>query len=658
MALKKAKGKKRSSLFYGLASRFTAKIYSFFVNGRVGDMLSSNDTLCKRSLLAKTMAERKVGAENRLLKYPEALMEKSISSRTLLFIRTFLASVKLNVYGMFFVFYGLISAIAYLIPAFISDFTYFDSYAIIFSGVIMIAATPLLFSSRSAVPALAASRFVGKIIRDLLCVPEERLKVKKQYGGTVCVFVAAVLGLACGIASYFTHPLYIPILFLCLTAVFLIFAFPETGIIITLAALPFMQYLPSPHVVLFILILITAVSYFCKVFQRKRTFTLSPEITMVMLFCGFIAVGGTFAGGGPRALADSLAAVIYILGGFVLTYNLVNTEKMLSACLKTVTASFLILCFVGIIESTYNGLSARIIDTFTPAISDITEENMLYILDDGVVFGMFALLVFPLFSAYIIKRKSFRGMAIVTVGGIILFAAAWMCSHYEIIIALLIELVLFWFIFSHKTMTATIFALIPIGIVVLLYPHGVEYIGLPDISEILMEYMPASMPDAELHSSVTRDAVNMLLDGNLLGIGVGEYAFASAFSPYASVEAAGATQPMSLWLQIICWSGIFGLVAFVIFLIFLIKRSLGFFISCDNREQRSNALAVYCGIIASLLLGFAYGIWIDVRVMYFFWSFAGILMGYIRLGNEKDQIRSAEFTDREDSKDVSVLFYN
>ena len=658
MALKKAKGKKHSSLFHGLASRFSTMIYSFFVNGRIGDMLSSKDTLCKRSLLATTVEQRRAGAQSKLLKYPEALMEKSISSRVLHFIRTFLASVKLNVYGMFFVFYGLISAIAYLIPAFISDFTYFDPYAVIISGVIMIAATPLLFSSKSAVPALAASRFVGKIIRDFLCVPTEILKVKRQYGGTVCVFVSAVLGFACGVVSFFTHPLYVPILFLCLTAVFLIFALPETGIIITLAALPFMQYLPSPHVVLFIMILITAVSYFCKVFQRKRTFTLSPEISMVMLFCGFIAVGGMLAGGGARALADSFSAIVYILGGFVLTYNLVNTEKMLSACLKTVTASFLIICFVGIMESTYNGLSARIIDTFTPAISDITEENMLYILDNGVVYGMFALLVFPLFSAYIIKRKSFRGMALVTVGGIILLAAAWMCSHYEIIIALLIELILFWFIFSHKTMTATIFALIPIGIVVLIYPYGVEYLGLPNISEILMEYMPAGMPDAELHSSVTRDAVSMLLDGNLLGIGVGEYAFASAFSPYAGVESAGATQPMSLWLQIVCWSGIFGLVAFVIFLIFLIKRSLGFFISSDNREQRANALAIYCGIVVSLLLGFAYGIWIDVRVLYFFWAFTGILMGYIRLGNEKDQIREAGFSDREDSKDVSVLFYN
>ncbi len=658
MATKKKGQKKRPSLLWSLADRLTAKIYSFFVNGRVGDMLSSHDTLCKRSFLARTAEKRKISAENSLLKYPEALMERSISSRTLVFIRTFLASLKLNVYGTFFVFYGLIAAIAYMIPAFMSGFTSFDDYAVICSGIIMLCATPMLFSSQSAVTALANSRLIGKMILNVLCVPEERLKVKRPYGGTECIFVSAILGMALGGLSLFTHPLLVPIVILCLTAVFLVFAFPETGVIITLAALPFMQYLPSPHIVLFIMILITSVSYFCKVFQRKRRFTLLPEISMVMLFCGFIVLGGLFSYGGVKIFADSISAAIYILGGFLLTYNLINTEKLLSACMKAITASFLVLCLVGIWESVYNGISARIIDTFSPTISTITQENILYILDNGVVFGMFALLVFPMIFAYIIKRKSFKGAAAITVLGIILIAAAWMCSHYEIIVALIIECVIFWIIFSHKTMTAVIFAAMPIGIIVMLYPYAVKYLSFPDVTQILMEYMPAGMPDSELHTSVIYDVIRMLSDGNLLGMGAGEHAFVSIFPAYASEASSGATQPMSIWLQILCWSGVFGFVAFIVFLIFLMKRSLGFFITSDKREQRSKALAIYCGIVVSLLLGFVYGIWIDVRVLYLFWTCAGILMGYIRLGNENDEIRNAQFKDLHDAKDVTVVFYD
>ena len=175
---------------------------------------------------------------------------------------------------------------------------------------------------------------------------------------------------------------------------------------------------------------------------------------------------------------------------------------------------------------------------------------------------------------------------------------------------------------------------------------------------ILMEYMPASMPDSALHTSVTADVIEMIFDGNMFGIGVGEHAFTSVFRAYASEASSGATQPMSIWLQILCWSGIFGLVAFIVFLVFLLKRSLGFFITSDNREQRAKALALFTGLVASLLLGFTYGIWMDVRVLYLFWTCTGLLMGYIRLGNERDEIRDAVFKDLDEAKDVTVVFYD
>ena len=658
MAQNKPKGRSGGSLFAAITDKMFAKIYSFFVNGRIGDMLSSEDTLCKKSFLARTLSRKKRSAKNALMDYPEALMERSVSARAILFIRTFMASLKLNVYGTFFVFYGLISAISYLIPAFVSGFDSFDQYAAILSGVIMIAAIPLLFSSQAAVAALASSKFLHRLVLNVLCVPSERLKVKRKYGGTGCVFVSAILGMLGGILSFFTHPLYLPLLLLGLTAVFLVFSLPETGIIITLAALPFMQYLPSAHIALFIMILITAVSYFCKVFQRKRQFTLSPEITMVMIFCGFIVIGGSFSYGGAQTFADSLAATVYILGGFLLTYNLINTEKLLSACFKSITASFIFLCLIGIWESVYNGISARIIDTISPTISTITQENMLYILDDGVVFGMFALLVFPILFSYVIKRKSFKGMAAITMLAVILFAAAWMCSHYEIIVALLIEMILFWVIYSHQSMTFVLLMAIPVGIVAILYPYAVERFAIPNISEILMEYMPAGMPNADLHSSVVRDVVAMISDGNLFGIGVGEHAFTAIFPFYATEASLGATQPMSLWLQILCWSGVFGLLAFIVFFMFLTKRSLGFLIKSDKRDQRTKVLAAFCGISVSILLGFVYGIWVDTRILYLFWVCTGILMGYVRLGNEDDEARRAAYLSDEHEKDVSVKFYD
>ena len=227
MAGKQAGRKRRPSLLWGAMNRLTSKIYSFFVHGRVGDMISSRDTLYQKSLISKVFETRNGGDTT---KSSEALMARSISSSVMSFVRAFLAALRLNVYGVFFAFYGLIAGIAYLIPAFMTGFTSFDEYAVITCGIIMLCSTPLLFSSQSAVTALSKSLFINRFILNVLCVPEERLKVKRQYGGTACVFIAAILGMALGGLSIFTHPLFVPIVMLCLTALFLVFAFPETEI--------------------------------------------------------------------------------------------------------------------------------------------------------------------------------------------------------------------------------------------------------------------------------------------------------------------------------------------------------------------------------------------------------------------------------------------
>jgi DNA-nicking Smr family endonuclease len=55
--------KKRGSVIVGAINRLTAFIYSFFANGRIGNMLSSDNTLCKRSYLANHFNKEKKKAK-------------------------------------------------------------------------------------------------------------------------------------------------------------------------------------------------------------------------------------------------------------------------------------------------------------------------------------------------------------------------------------------------------------------------------------------------------------------------------------------------------------------------------------------------------------------------------------------------------------------
>ena len=648
--------KGRGSLIIGAINRLTAFIYSFFSNGRIGEMLSSDDTFCKRSYLAGVFGKEKGRAQRVLLKYPEAVMEKGIVSRAILFFRGFMASLKLNVYGMFFVFFGLSSCITLLIPTITEGFSAVDEYALITSGIIMLCALPLLFSSRSATEALLESKMMRKVVLDILCIPEEKLKIQKRYGGTVHIFVSAIIAMALGALSYFVDPIVVPLAFMCLIAVLAVFSSPETGVIITLALTPFMQYMSHPKMVLIIAISLTAISYFAKVFQRRRTISLSPEITMVFLFCAFILAAGSFSVGGGKTFADSLMTVAIILGGFFLTYNLINTEKMLSACLKTLAVSLLFLCMIGIWDSALYGISNRIIDKMNPGISQITEENVLYIADNGIVFGLFIVLIFPILLSYVSNRKSVKSTSMMTILCILAIVAAWMCSHYEIIVALLLEILIFWFLYSHKTMTTVIVACVPIGIAILLYPYAVGYWGLPDISSILEDYMPASITDSDIHTAVINDVIMMLKDGNFLGIGAGDHAFEVLFPAYATGASAGAEHPVSLWLQILCWSGVFGFIAFVIFIMFIVKRSLGFIRDPYNKELRGKTVALFCGIAVAILFGFVYCIWTDERIMYLFWACVGLLASYINLGKNLASVRHGEFKSTEDEKEIEIVF--
>ena len=650
--------KRRPSLILSAIDRFSAFIYSFFFHGRVGDMLSSSDTLCKRSYLSGFFSRKShVTVKKTVMDRANAIVESSAVARFVNFITEFLADLKIHVYGTFLTVFGLTCAITQLISALLNGVESIDMTVIIVSSIIAVCSVPLLFSSLPAIEAIANSSFLHKVTLDILCIPPENLKAKRQYGGTACIFIAALIAILLGGLSYFVSPLYFILLFVCILASVAILSLPETGVIVTLALLPFMQYTVDPTLILFSLLAITSVSYIFKVLERKRTVSLSPEITMVLIFCGFILAGGFLSKGGIQTFLDGVLTVFLILGGFFLTYNLINTEKMIAACLKTLTASFLVLCFIGIWDGFYNGVSARIIDSVEPRITPLTEESVLYIADNGAVFGLFAIILFPMLCAYIAKRKTVQGFFSVVLFMLISVIAASACSYYEIVVVLFIEFAIYWLINGYKAIKFLIVALMPIGFIYALYPFGMTYLGFPNVGQLLMEYMPASTHESAFHPQIAIDVIEMLFDGNILGIGAGEHAFESVFPAYAGVVSVGASDPSSLWLEILCWSGIFGFITFSVFLIFLVKRSFGFFIDPYSKELRTKAIALFCGIVGAMLFGCVYSIWSDYRVLYLFWAAVGLLMCYIRLGRNGDETKRAEFADGINAKDIELIFY-
>ena len=111
---KKAKNEERSrSFFAGIIDRFCSFIYSLFTNGAAGTWLSTKDNLYKKSKYAGKVEKSVATVRAGLSRSSEAVMEQSKAVRAFKAIKVFLSCLSLNVYGVFFLTYGLSSRFMY-----------------------------------------------------------------------------------------------------------------------------------------------------------------------------------------------------------------------------------------------------------------------------------------------------------------------------------------------------------------------------------------------------------------------------------------------------------------------------------------------------------------------------------------------------------------
>lgn len=117
--------------------------------------------------------------------------------------------------------------------------------------------------------------------------------------------------------------------------------------------------------------------------------------------------------------------------------------------------------------------------------------------------------------------------------------------------------------------------------------------------------------------------INMLKDFWLYGIGLGSTAYNQVY-PFYSFSNIIAPHAHNLYLQIMCETGIAGLLVFLIFIIITLKKIyLGF--SRDKKGIYGILCAsVIAGLLGFLLQGMFDYVWYNYRVFLMFWMFIGI----------------------------------
>ncbi len=643
------KRKSQSFVINGLNSVFLL-IYSFFARCGLIRQVSSNDKLYDDDVIVGALKPKATASKKRSFK-ADSLLEGSKSLNVIGKLGAGLAHMSVNVYGVFFFVYSLISIFMFYVKSSLNGQSVDGASTILTATVILICSIPMVFTSKSALSAVSGSNIARRIVLTVFAVPEEKLRSKKTYGGSEYVFTAVVLAILLGIFTYFLHPAYVPALVGILLAICIVFANPEACVLVTIAVTPFLQYTKNAENILVLLIAAGLISYFDKLVRKKRTRYASIEGIFIVLICGFILVSGIFSVGGADTFMRSVNTALTVAGGFFLTYNLIRGENKLNTAIKILLVSFSAICLSGIWNMFYNAFVAQNIYSLHEEVAPIFENNVIYIADSASVFSVMSVLLMPLLFANVAKRKSFKGKALALVLAFIAIVAAYIYGSYEAVIAISVECLIFLVLYSHKTLTAIFVALIPISICILIYPYFMTRFGLPSFPDVLRSVLPLNAPESEYRAENIECVWNIIRDGNWSGIGVGDSVLNVYYRAYSDSVSVGLIGTGNVWMQVLCWSGIGGLASLTVGLILICLKSLGHIIRSEKSAHRADMLALFCGVIGSLLLGSVSCLWNDIRMLYLFFVCSALLAVYSHEYRRKERQRCLSMNDYGDSKD-------
>lgn len=650
------KKKKNGSLFLRGVNALTEYVYSIFKHGRVGVALSPDSYSYQNSYTGHVINKVTKKCRGATAHAATAVFENNIITKMFGALNSLLAALSFNVYGIFFAIYGMTSVFMYYISHVTRGYYIHNFYAVIMSVALIICSIPMLTSSKSISQMTSESRIMRKFALSFLGFPEENLKYKDTVGGMAYMFISSGAAVVLGAATYFWNPSYLLLVFGIIVVLCLIFTNPEVGVVLTVTIAPFLQYTEYSDLILTLMIGVTAVSFASKLIRRRRIVIFSAEEIILIIFCCFIVVASVFSKGGAQTFFDSLKIALVIFGGFFLTYNLTKGERRLEVCTRLLTVSFAALCASGLWYLFYNRILDSVVYSMNEEIRPIFENNerIFYLQDTATVFSVLLVLVFPLLYLYISRSKSITQFVLLSAVMIMCACAGFAYGTYEAVVAIAIELCIFFIMWSHRSLTALIFAAVPICTILLLYHYAELYLGWSPLVEIIENALPANDPSSSLRVEIGSSIKEMIKDGNHTGIGAGVHAYETVFPQYANASAVGSKIQGNLYWQIICWSGIGGLISFAAFFFILLKNSLGYLMVSRQKRLRGAVLALFCSMSVTLVFGAMSCLWNDIRMLYLFWVCAGLLAGYIREGREIRLRAEIERMDTLDSKDVRV----
>ena len=151
----------------------------------------------------------------------------------------------------------------------------------------------------------------------------------------------------------------------------------------------------------------------------------------------------------------------------------------------------------------------------------------------------------------------------------------------------------------------------------ILLNHGI-------LQRILSIFILREDSSTSFRMNVYNSAFQMLHDNFLCGIGVGNKVFREIYGLYM-LSGFDALSCYSVFLEIAVESGIFALIAYLLFLLSLIKDSIVKFVSTKDFVLKVLIFTTCISVVAVMIHGFVDTVYFRPQVQYIFWTMAAIL---------------------------------
>ncbi len=613
------------SLLITLFDKLGDIIYNAFINGFLGKVFTSYSKV--RENLSKGFWGTYIfnnGKIRRFFRKIRRFFASNLESCLTLSLGTRavnkICSLPLQYFGNFGLFFGVYTIVAYCIKLFIPGIEPAPVSHLLTGIFVAVPSVPLVFSRMGLANAVKNSVVGRAIFKHTFGFTEESFNSKKnttRSRGNIMLF----FGLLAGISTLFVHPLVIVIAIFTVVLLALIAVTPEIGVLITIAAIPFLTFSSTPSIWLAVLVIITSFFYGIKLIRGKRIFKLEAVDAAVLLFGVLMLLSSLFSVGGSASAYSATLGVVLLFGYFLLV-NLMRTGAWIKRCILALITSASVVAVIGIFEFIFGSDSNMWLDQ---SFHGIIKTRVVSLFENPNVLSVFLVMVFPFVLALLTRAKD-RNSKFLSHSLIAIFVACtiftWSRGAW---IALLIGTLLFAILYSRKSFRI-------FGIIILSIP--IIPIFIP--TSILERFMSISnFADSSIAYRIYtwKGTLNAIRDYWFCGIGYGDDAFRAVYPSYSYSGIEATPHSHSLILQLILGMGVIGFVVFCIALFLAFQKKFEYINKNPKGDNTVYIIASLVSTASALIMGVFDYIWYNQRIFYLFWIILAIGCAFVRVEN-------------------------